>query len=390
MRRIALALVLVMLLPSVVATPDATVDLTIERRIGDVDLGINGGEMSPDKKTVLIYGAEGFAHLISATNADDDAYDVLLENETELDLRDVSWHPAGKSALIVGDGGTVLRYNSTNYAIGEVSGTWVLGGTDLSAVQYTPGSSVAYIGGADGSIWKYQSDTITHLSSESESKVTDIACMRNENICVIATLNDGLAVIDQSDRISWISNSMFHTWMGVGCEDPTMNSCTGFASGKKTGEIMIDKVDTSMSSLGEVTILGQLEGDLIADNPGTDSASLIALAPLGMVRWSQYDETAFLMFSNINASDKDPLLGGDSYAMAWELEHNRGFIVTGQGRIVSFIPMEEVDDGTILDDIFGYAIAACLIGMILGLIYWVSPPMQRAYARMTGRLPKGK
>ena len=112
-------------------------------------------------------------------------------------------------------------------------------------------------------------------------------------------------------------------------------------------------------SLGEVTILGQLEGDLIADNPGADSASLIALAPLGMVRWSQYDETAFLMFSNINASDKDPLLGGDSYAMAWELEHNRGFIVTGQGRIVSFIPMEEVDDGTILDDIFGYAIAAC-------------------------------
>ena len=131
--------------------------------------------------------------------------------------------------------------------LAEVSGTWVLGGTDLSAVQYTPGSSMAYIGGADGSIWKYQSDTITHLSSESESKVTDIACMRNENICVIATLNDGLAVIDQSDRISWISNSMFHTWMGVGCEDPTMNSCTGFASGKKTGEIMIDKVDTSMS-----------------------------------------------------------------------------------------------------------------------------------------------
>ena len=96
MRRIALALVLVMLVPSVVATPDATVDLTIERRIGDVDLGINGGEMSPDKKTVLIYGAEGFAHLISAANADDDAYDVLLENETELDLKDVSWHPAGR------------------------------------------------------------------------------------------------------------------------------------------------------------------------------------------------------------------------------------------------------------------------------------------------------
>ena len=66
----------------------------------------------------------------------------------------------------------------------------------------------------------------------------------------------------------------------------------------------------------EVTILGQLEGDLIADNPGTDSASLIALAPLGMVRWSQYDETAFLMFSNDNATEEDVLLAGDSYAFA--------------------------------------------------------------------------
>ena len=61
-----------MLMPLVSATPEATVDITLERRLADFDLGINGGELSPNGETVLIYGAEGYAHVISATDADDE------------------------------------------------------------------------------------------------------------------------------------------------------------------------------------------------------------------------------------------------------------------------------------------------------------------------------
>ncbi len=52
--------------------------------------------------TVLIYGEDGYAHLLSASNADDESTDVRLEKETDKGLNDATWHPGGKSALIVG------------------------------------------------------------------------------------------------------------------------------------------------------------------------------------------------------------------------------------------------------------------------------------------------
>ena len=387
MRRAAISLCLLMLLPLVSASPDATVDVTVERRLANFDLGINGGELSPNGSSVLIFGYDGYAHLISAQSADDESYDVRLENETTNHLNAVSWHPGGKSALLVGDDGTVLRFNSTNFALGKAEGSSVLEGHDINAIHFTAGSSVAYLGTDNGQIWKYYADTFTMLDSISSSRITDIDCMKNENICVAVTLNDGIAIIDQADKVTWLDNSRYHTWVGVGCEDPTMLSCTGFASGKKTAPILIDVLDTSKSALGDVIVLGQLDGDLIADNSATDSSTLLALAPLGMVRWNQYTEEAFLMFSNDNATDEDIMFGGDRFAMAWENSENSGFLVTGQGRIISFEPASE-DLGGEFPEFLAFLLVICVFGVFFGMIYWNSPPLQRMYANMFSRSKK--
>ena len=45
------------------ASPEITVSLNLERKLADFDLGINGGEISPDGDNVLIYGEDGYAHL---------------------------------------------------------------------------------------------------------------------------------------------------------------------------------------------------------------------------------------------------------------------------------------------------------------------------------------
>ena len=349
MRRVAILLCVLMLTPlvSAVDEPQATVDITLERRLANFDLGINGGELSPNGETVLIYGAEGYAHVISATDADDESKDIRLENETTSDINSVSWHPGGKSALLVGDSGTVLRYNSTNHALGEAEGASSIADKDINSIEFTPAGLDAYLGTEDGQIWKYRANTFTMLDNEASSRITDIACLKNDNICVFSTLNDGLAVVDQGDTVTWLSNSRFNTWIGLSCEDPTMNSCSAFASGKKVAFIDIDVIDSTKTTLGAVIGLKYHEGDTIADNPATDSSTLLAMAPLGMLRWNQYSEEAFLMFSNENASEEDVLLSGDRYAMAWENSENSGFLVTGQGRIVSFEPASEENDGGI-------------------------------------------
>ncbi|MAI67927.1 MAG: hypothetical protein CMJ26_08650 [Phycisphaerae bacterium] len=388
MRRVAIILCILMLMPIVGASSaESTVEVNIERRLANHDLGINGGALSPNGKSVLIYGAEGYAHLISAKDADSESGDVRLENETIHNLNSASWHPGGKSAIIVGDSGTVLRYNSTTYGLGEAEGSSSMSGNDITAVQFTPGSSVAYLGTESGHIWKYYADTFTILDNSATSRVTDIACLKNDNICVFTTLNDGLAVVDQGDTITWIANSKGYTWVGVSCEDPQMNSCSAFASGKKAASVNIDVIDSTKTSVGGIIVLGQLEGDTIGDNPATDSSTLLAMAPLGLVRWNQYEEEAYLMFSNDDASEEDVLFAADRYAVAWENSKNSGFLITGQGRIISFEPASE-DDSAGVPVILIALVAMCVPGVFLGLIYWNSPWLQRKYANLFGRSKK--
>lgn len=389
MRRLAALMAILVLSPLAIASPEITVSISVERRLSDIDLGINGGEISPNKSKVIIFGEDGYAHLLSAKNAEDESTDIRLERETSNSLNAAAWHPGGKSALLVGDEGTVLRFNSTNFALGEAEGASAMSGKDIHSVHFTAGSSVAYLGTGEGEIWKYYADTFTLIDDEADSRITDIDCLKNKNICVIGTLNDGLAIIDQADRVSWISNTRFHTWVGIGCEDPTMNSCTGFASGKKTAIIEIDTIDITKSELGEIIILGQLNGDTIADHQAADSSSIIALAPLGMVRWNQFTEEAYLMFSNDNATEEDVYLGGDSYAVAWENSEYTGYLVTSQGRIVSFEPASEIDEGGI-PDILVILVALCVPGVFFGLVYWNSPWLQRKYANLFRRNKKGE
>lgn len=376
-------------MPLVGATAETTVEINVERRLANYDLGINGGALSPNGNFVLIYGEDGYAHLLSAKNADMESEDVRLENETMNSLNSASWHPGGKSALIVGDSGTVLRYDSETFGLGEAEGASFIGDNDLTAVHFTPGSSVAYLGTEDGQIWKYYADTFTMINNDATSRITDIACMKNENICVFSTLNDGLAVIDQADKLTWITNTRYNTWIGISCEDPQMNSCTAFASGKKTSLVYIDIIDSTKTTVSGIVALGEIEGDTISDDPATDSSTLLALAPLGMVRWNQYKEEAFLMFSNDDAIDEDILLAGDRYAMAWENSENSGFLVTGQGRIVSFEPASEDSTGGIPGFVI-FLVAMCVPGVFLGLIYWNSPWLQRKYANLFGRGKKGE
>lgn len=390
MRRLAILLAIVMILPIAAGAfePERTVDISIERKLTSYDLGVNGGEISPNGETVLIFGEDGYAHLLSAKDADDESRDVRLEKETDFALNDATWHPGGKSALIVGDSGTVLRFNSTNFALGEAEGSSAMAGLDINAIHFTAASSVAYLGTDDGQIWKYYADSFTLLNDDSLTKITDIDCLKNKNICVVGTVNDGVAIIDQADSVSWISNSRKYTWMGISCEDPTMNSCTGFASGLTAVPIEIDVLNIANSELGVSSPFGQLDGDIIGDSSGVDSTSIFALAPLGMVRWNQYTEEAFLMFSNENATEEDVILGGDSFAVAWENSEYSGFFVTSQGRIVSFEPASEVDDGDI-PYILVIIVALCVPGVILGLIYWNSPWLQRKYANLFKRKKSG-
>ena len=100
MRRVAIVLVLLMMAPLALASPESTVEINYERRLSDIDLGLNGGEMSPTSESILLFGAEGYARLIDADKADKSSSDIELEKQTSQDYQDAAWHPGGNLSLI--------------------------------------------------------------------------------------------------------------------------------------------------------------------------------------------------------------------------------------------------------------------------------------------------
>jgi len=380
-----------MLIPTVVASPDSTVEINLERRITNYDLGLEGGEISPDGLKVLLYGAEGYARLLDTENAGNQDSDIELEKQTTEDYSDATWHPRGETAILVGKSGTVLRYVAENHAIQPVNDSSSLAGKDLTAVMWRMGGDQFFVGASDGKLWSYsESQGFTEISHDGDSSITDIACHKNQNVCVVSSLNDGLGVIGKDASFNWIGGKS-HTWIGVGCEDGSMNVCTSFGSGKATAEILLNMADPPASTYSTPSILGQIEGDLISDSAGHSSASLLILAPQGLVRWNQYSQEAFLMFSNNDSLEEDVLLAGDTIVVAWENQKNTGFYVTDEGRIVSFKSKTAVEDNTgAMGIIVMVAVAIAVPGVFLGMIYWNSPWLQRKYASLFSKKKKGK
>ena len=385
MRRVAIVLVLLMMAPLALASPESTVEINYERRLSDIDLGLNGGEMSPTSESILLFGAEGYARLIDADKADKSSSDIELEKQTSQDYQDAAWHPGGNTAILVGDNGTVLRYVLETHAIQPVNDSSSVADKDLTAVMWRMGGDRFYVGSSDGSLWSYsESEGFIMLEHDGDSKITDIACHKNQNICVISSLNDGIGVIGKDDVISWIGAAS-HTWIGVSCDDGSMNSCSGYGSGKMTTEISLDMSEPAGSTYSSPSILGQLTGDLISDSIATSSATLLVLAPQGLVRWDQYDSEAYLMFSNNDSVEEDVLLAADTIIVAWETDFNTGFFITDEGRVVSFKPLMVTDDTGMVGTVVMVVVAIAVPGVFLGMIYWNSPWLQRKYNSLFGK-----
>ena len=146
---IALLMMLLMMVPSVQSQPESLIDLKLEDTLSDNDLGIKTGAVSPDGLRVLIAGEDGYAHLLSATDAGDRGQDIELNSGRSDTFQDVAWHPGAKTALMTGDFGMAMRYVASDYSIGPVNGSGAIFGLNMTAVEWRPSGDYAYFGAVD-------------------------------------------------------------------------------------------------------------------------------------------------------------------------------------------------------------------------------------------------
>ncbi len=380
----------ILMIPSVFSA-SSVVEMELEDSLSESDLGILSGAVSPNGESVLVIGKEGYAKQISALDAGDRSRDVELITGRNVDLNDVSWHPRGQAALMAGDLGIALRYETSDHGVTLVNGTGSIIGRNLTVVEWRQAGDYAYFGADDGGVWKFAEGIgFVALDDSRNSTITGISCHRNIDLCVMSTLQDGLAVIGQTHNITWLSGTSSHTWIDVDCADPILNECVGFASGLRTGIIKINSIDSTKSSADTPVQYTTLEGDFTKVSRGHDSTSIIILAPFSTVRQYPVVDDAYVHISSQDASEWDPVVSGRSISFIWENSFNSGYIITSFGNVISFQPLSEEVEESLVVVIIGYVVVISVPGVILGLIYMNSKTLQNFYAKLRGFDKKNK
>lgn len=384
MRRILIAMLCVtlMLLPSASAELVTRIELRDGGVLAERDLGIRTGAVSPDGMDVLIAGMDGYARLLSADEADNREMDVELLTGRSSTIHHIDWHPRGNTALLVGEDGLAMRYDSYDHGVTNVNGTFAVYGKNLTAVAWRPAGDFAYVGAEDGSLWKFAEHTgFEVLDNNGVSEITDMDCHRNYNVCFMTTIDEGIAVIDQGHAVTWIAQTSGETWVGMDCADPTLNECVGFASGLKSKAIRINTIDASQSKADETLIFDLPSGEQIGVDTGHDGTTLVKMAPMSMVRHNPLLNEAYTVLIAEDAAAWDEIIAGRTLAVVWETSTNNGYMITEFGNIVAFSPLlEEVDAGILTVLVLG-AVAISVPGVIIGLIYMNSPWLQKKYNR---------
>ncbi len=382
----------ILLLPIVVAEPSSVIQITSSSTLEKNDIGINSGSISPDGEAVLLVGKDGYAHRISAIKPLDRSKDIELNAGTSKEFQDVAWHPRGNTALITGESGMALRYDTYDHSISNVNGSGAVNGLDMTSVAWRTSGDYAYFGAVDGSIWKFSEGSgFEKLDSyEKPSPVSDIACHRTNNICVVVTLNDGIAVIGKDHHVTWMGNTNSETWMAVDCADPTLSECVAFASGLKTKAIHLNFEDSSLSYGKTTMVLTTLEGDLTGVSRGSDSSSLIHLTPFGLVRQQPITSEAYAQLVYSDVEEWDAVVAGRAIKLTWENKPLNGYFITDYGNIIAFQPATVEIDNSIMTMMILIAVAVSVPGVIIGLIYMNSPFLQRKYAERRKRIWKKK
>ena len=381
---------LILMIPSTIAS-NSVVELEVEESLSDSDVGILAGALSPNGESVLIVGLDGYAREISALQAGDRSKDVELNTARTVSLNDVSWHPRGQAALIAGDTGVALRYETSNHGVTLVNGTGEIIGRDLSTVEWRQAGDYAYFGAEDGGVWKFAEGIgFVALDNSKNSSITGISCHRNIDACVMTTLDNGIAVIGPTHNISWLSGTSSDTWLDVDCAEPILNECVAFGSGLRTRIISIDSIDSTKSSAGGTEYYVTLEGDFTKVSRGYDSTTLIHLAPFSTLRQYPVADDAYVHISSEDVSLWDAIISGRAISFVWENSFNNGFIITSFGNVISFSPITEDASESLIVVIIGYVVVISVPGVVLGLIYMNSKTLQKKYAQLRGFGKKSK
>ena len=380
MRRSLVAMLLVTLLLSLplVVAASSTVDVKSEGRIADQDLGLEAAETNPLADHLLIAGAEGFVRIVNAETPTDASTAVELEHSNTNTLRSITWHPAGNTALLAGDSGTVLRFSMDDYALTSVVGTGALESSDITAIDWRLNGDYAYLGSDSGVIYSYSSsEGFALIDMEAKSAITAIDCHQQLQLCLVTTVTDGIGIIDRNHEVSWLGSSG-DTWVDVVCPDANLNECVAIASGRRISVIILNEQTPQSTQVDSPVVIGELGGEFVSISAMQDHSVMIEMAPYALIQFKMEGQKAFQVLEHSSVSEVDALLAGTHLVSTWGVDDTHGFMISSDGTVASFTPpLAEEDE--LMWKVLVLMVAIAVPGTIGGLIFMNSKTLQGWY-----------
>ena len=389
--QIRTSLGLVFLLFTVCLVPATTAESAVELDnpiwLAESDLGLEavaaGGEIT---QKILVAGADGYARLLDGA---DPANQIELATPTEETIRAIDWHPRGKTALMVGDNGVMLRYVAEDHSVTTVSNSTQLVNLDMATVAWNAAGSVAYVGGESGWIWAYYEGqngqgVFELITDEPGSDITGIDCQEEAQLCAVTTETDGIALIDSNTNhtMYWGDWGEERRWLGVSCAEPVFNRCAAIGEGRAIGSLGLNLQRPEQSTLF-TQIIPDLGGEFTHIHKRAPGETLISMAPFQLTAWDMSNGEAYEWVEYSDVSNSSDALAGERLVGSWGTtdDPNVGFVVTSYGAIIGFHPPVETSVWT--DSLISYILAVVVLvavpGVVFGLIFMNSEKLQRKY-----------
>ena len=387
-RRNGLAAIAVFLILNCqIASAQSTVGMDDVVRLETIDLALEGASLSPDGRVVVAHGGDPSIFLIDP---------IEPRNHVKLDslgfsgLHDSSFHPSSESALIVGEGGVVLRLVMENNSLEKVGGEVDFGTTDLYSVSWNSDGSWAYIGGEEGWIWRVRSlegaglEAIP-LDGRGQSDVNGISCISGQRFCVISSSVDGIGVIDENHEVKWIGG-VGYPWVGVVCPSSSELSCVCVSTELTIAVVTINSQDASKSVIfdNDIVRLQGIDGMIRGIDFQHDGRSLISIAPFGLIEHDIYERTSYKWIENSDAVNFSVEVSDEMIVSSWGAGPFEGWLITSEGTMVSY----SLNEGNSGSGLLGIWIGVVIIGgtslLFLSLLTSSSPRLSRLVAKWIG------
>ena len=383
--RVLVGLSIILLAPSSLA--QSTVELEGSISMGEGDLGIEGISVSDNHDLILAHGANSGIFLVDSNSPENNSQ---IEWSGGYSLLDSSFHPGGETAIMVGEGGNVLRLNLANSSIEQAGSASTFGDTLLTSVSWNGDGSWAYIGGEDGWIWRFRGTSeggieAIVLENRGDRVISGISCLRGYNICAVTSTLGGIGIIDQEHGLHWIGG--FGTpWVDIVCHSSEVPECVAIASDLTVASIVVVVSEPSETRVydNDIVQLQGFVGAMTGIEVQSDGISLISLAPFGLIEHDKEAGRSFHWLDNIDAVEFDVGISDQRIVGTWGSGFFEGWLITDRGTLVSFGPAYQNEDNSILGIWIGIIILGGATLLVASLITSSSPKLSNWLTKMIG------